>query len=495
MLAILVLATANNNQYMHDRNQLVSESRAIRFDANTSLSQDEQKAEKLLLELKGEQVNATPFLPGMPFIDAKPAIAKTKLFGILQAMPKGSLLHIHWDSAVDAHWLIQNATYRPNCFFFNSTSDKTTAYGSMRFFSKPPSKGWKLMSELRSASKSIAAFDAKLVKSLIVSPNDFEPDADVWAPFQDYFTHVDGLIRYMPFFRDYFHHFFVNAITRDKVINIEMRSLGEYGGSVVYDLHRQYTEAEQVATLKAISDSVKSEYPLFQGVKLIYNFYRHANEADTRAALKKAIVLRKKYPDTMVGFDLVGHEDPGYTLLHYAPLLLEAQANATAQNTTLPLYLHAGETSWPTNNPAWTPTAAENMYDALLLASRIGHGLAVAKFPYLLEVASKKQICFEICPISNQALQYVQDLRNHPATAMLAAGVPITINPDDPAILGYESVAFDWFEAFVAWDLDLSSLKQLAINSITHSAMTNPEKGIAMKTFAKMWDSWIKSLL
>jgi adenosine deaminase CECR1 len=58
----------------------------------------------------------------------------------------------------------------------------------------------------------------------------------------------------------------------------------------------------------------------------------------------------------------------------------------------------------------------------------------------------QKGIAIEICPISNQLLGYVEDLRNHPATAMLAAGVPITISSDDPGLMGYESVVLDWWE-------------------------------------------------
>merc|ERR1711990_977915 len=97
----------------------------------------------------------------------------------------------------------------------------------------------------------------------------------------------------------------------------------------------------------------------------------------------------------------------------------------------------------------------------------------------------------EVCPISNQVLQYVQDMRSHPATHMLAEGVPITLSPDDPAPLGYSSVSFDWWIAYVAWELDLSGLKQIALNSIEYSAQTPEGKAILAASFKAAWAKWI----
>ena len=61
--------------------------------------------------------------------------------------------------------------------------------------------------------------------------------------------------------------------------------------------------------------------------------------------------------------------------------------------------------------------------------SRKAHDLAAEPGPRL-----------QVCPLSNQALQYVEDMRNHPATVLLASGVPLTLSPDDPTPLGYPSV-------------------------------------------------------
>lgn len=41
-----------------------------------------------------------------------------------------------------------------------------------------------------------------------------------------------------------------------------------------------------------------------------------------------------------------------------------------------------------------------------------------------------------MCPLSNQALQNCPDLALHPLKRMLAAGLLVTVNSDDPSYFG-----------------------------------------------------------
>jgi adenosine deaminase CECR1 len=182
------------------------------------------------------------------------------------------------------------------------------------------------------------------------------------------------------------------------------------------------------------------------------------------------------------GFDLVEEEDRTNTNLFFAEELLAATRDAARRGVTLPLYLHSGESNWAEN---------ENLYDAVLLgASRIGHAVALVKHPLLMDIVKARGIAIEICPTSNQMLGYVPDLRNHPAVHYINAGIPIVLSPDDSGVMR-NSLSHDFYVAFMAWGLDLRGLKQIAMNSLTYSAMSGDEKRRALEEWARRWSAFV----
>jgi adenosine deaminase len=105
--------------------------------------------------------------------------------------------------------------------------------------------------------------------------------------------------------------------------------------------------------------------------------------------------------------------------------------------------VHAGESSGP-----------EGVRDAveLLGADRIDHGVRAVDDPALVDLLAKRQIPLGVCPSSNVTLGLYPTLAAHPIDRLRRAGVPVSVNTDDPALLGvtlageYESCAavFDW---------------------------------------------------
>ncbi|MEU4686236.1 adenosine deaminase [Streptomyces xinghaiensis] len=120
---------------------------------------------------------------------------------------------------------------------------------------------------------------------------------------------------------------------------------------------------------------------------------------------------------------------------------------------------HAGETTGP-----------QTIWDALndLRAERIGHGTSATQDPRLLEHLAEHRIPLEVCPTSNIATRAVADLDQHPLKDMVAAGVLVTINSDDPPMFGTDLNA-EYGVAARLLDLDATGLAGLAKNAVEAS--------------------------
>ncbi len=125
-------------------------------------------------------------------------------------------------------------------------------------------------------------------------------------------------------------------------------------------------------------------------------------------------------PDALVGFGLGGPEI-GVPRPQFQPHFAAARA---AGLRSVP---HAGETTGP-----------ETVWDAvrLLGAERIGHGTSSAADPELLAHLAEAGIVLEVCPTSNIATRAVATMDEHPLRTFVEAGVPVTINSDDPPMFG-----------------------------------------------------------
>ena len=88
---------------------------------------------------------------------------------------------------------------------------------------------------------------------------------------------------------------------------------------------------------------------------------------------------------------------------------------------------HAGELDGPESIVA----ALE-----LLGADRIQHGVRCVEQPGLLDRLADKGVCLDVCPTSNVSLSVFPSLEAHPLPQLLAAGVRVSINADDPLLFG-----------------------------------------------------------
>lgn len=196
---------------------------------------------------------------------------------------------------------------------------------------------------------------------------------------------------------------------------------------------------------------------------------RWQNNRQLAQGMKKCIAMKRKFPQLISGFDFVAQEDKGRTLADLVPLIFWFRKQCHDAGVDLPFFFHAGECLGDGNS------TDHNLFDAILLGTRrIGHGYSLYKHPLLIEMVKDKKILIESCPISNEILRLSGSILSHSLPALLARGVPVSLNNDDPAILGHgrNGLSHDFYQCFMAWDnMGLAGLATVAENSIKWSCV------------------------
>ena len=127
----------------------------------------------------------------------------------------------------------------------------------------------------------------------------------------------------------------------------------------------------------------------------------------------------------------------------------------------------------------------ENIRVALdvLGAERIDHGVAISEDPELVARAAGERIPLTVCPSSNVLIanRYAR-LADHPLPAIRAAGVPVTVNTDDPAMEGID-LGEEYRRVGTAFGWDASELRALAIEGIDSTWLDDGERAALAATF------------
>ena len=153
-------------------------------------------------------------------------------------------------------------------------------------------------------------------------------------------------------------------------------------------------------------------------VGFIAIFSRDYGMESARATVDFAV--RRK--DELIGFDIAGSE-LGYPPVTYAEVV------APVRESGLGLTMHYGE-SGP---PEYPREAIET-----LGPTRLGHGLSVAWDRDVERLAIDRGITLEMSPTSNWLTRGVASVREHPIRRLLHDGVRVTLNSDDPALMGID---------------------------------------------------------
>jgi len=463
-------------------------------DMGVELSEEEMIADSVFEVLKADAISMQdPWNPWvsqfLPFV--REDYESTGLYGFLQGMPKGAVLHVHPSAMGNYFDLFDQVSVRDDCYF------NPASKSFMLFMNSHPGDEWLSVPGILASAPDEAALHDSLLNFIIIDPGD-EDLPDIWAEFESMFGRVGGLFADPAVTYNYIYQALRYYAVTDNVQHIELRVHTPSSESVDFYLGVVDSLAKQDIDISIRVIYCDSRY-IFPDETIDDFRFRITN------SLKTAADLMEQYPGIVVGADVYSEEDKGATAHYMAPLMLTAQEYSMSEyGFELPLFLHDGESNFPTGVPdspislsgPYPGNVNNNVIDAFLLnAQRVGHGIELSKLPELAEMYALEGIPLEICPLSNQVLGFVADLRDHPAIPLMRTGVRISINPDDPAMFGYTGVTLDFVAASLAWDLSLSEVKRLLINSIEDAAMTDEEEAELMALWQIEWDMFITKIV
>ncbi len=187
-------------------------------------------------------------------------------------------------------------------------------------------------------------------------------------------------------------------------------------------------------------------------------------------------VALTEQPPGLVSFGLGGPEI-GVPRPQFAPHFAQARA---AGLRSVP---HAGESTGP-----------QTIWDALetLGAHRIGHGIAAAQDPALMQHLREHDIALEVCPTSNVCTRSVASLAEHPLPQLVAAGVPVTINSDDPPMFA-TTLNGEYAVAAQLLGLAERGVADLARQAVRHSFAGDAAKSQLLAEIDAYVESWQRS--
>jgi adenosine deaminase len=127
--------------------------------------------------------------------------------------------------------------------------------------------------------------------------------------------------------------------------------------------------------------------------------------------------------------------------------------------------IHAGEFG----GPDWVRDALD-----FGQPDRIGHGVRAFEDAALVERLATEQVHLELCPTSNLRLGVIPTLDRLPVRQALAAGIPFSINTDDPGVFGCSMTSELRLvqEAFSLSERELAAIYQHSLDAAFQPVVT-----------------------
>ena len=167
------------------------------YGLEATLTNDEREANKKLTAMRQIVANNDTLNRTIHnFFENKPIIEASTLYKVLNVMPKGAIHHLHTTAAnpIDAYLKL---TYDDRVYY-------NAREGLFKVYPKKTgiADGYLATTTLREFSVSPEAFDAEVKKSILLGPEESDnmESHHIWKYFQQKFTKVGELGKFIPFF-------------------------------------------------------------------------------------------------------------------------------------------------------------------------------------------------------------------------------------------------------------------------------------------------------
>ncbi|KAF7587271.1 cat eye syndrome chromosome region, candidate 1 [Aspergillus hancockii] len=503
------MAESEIEQHLSERSALLEREKTNRHDYafEQNMSPVAKTAATILANIRKTELNSfwtastttdpsrdlkEVMFPGMSFALSRNRMEGTSLWKIIAAMPKGCLLHAHMEAMIDIDWLIDQALELPG-FFIASPQylwpgeskwlqpfefhyrPGAQGQGSVNIWQSdyPPNQLVPVNDAAWAYPGGVAAFKAWAISRMTIKEEEalehHHGIADIWRKFASCFRSIAGLFYTEPIFRRCVPRL-LQQLHDDGIKYVELRlALG----------HPFYREGFDVGDpnfsyfFQCFQEEIQSYMSSpqgagFWGARMIWTAIRGLPEELIKESMVQCLAYKEAYPSVIAGFDFVGQEDLGHPLVDLLPLCKWFQRQCKEKNLQIPFFLHAGECLGDGDS------TDGNIVDAILLNSRrIGHGFSLYKHPLLIDLVKEKKILIEMCPISHEVLRLTSNIMMHPMPALLSRGVAVSLNNDDPAVLGHgqNGLSHDFYQVMAAFEnTGLSGLATMAEDSIRWAA-------------------------
>lgn len=209
---------------------------------------------------------------------------------------------------------------------------------------------------------------------------------------------------------------------------------------VISGIHRALAEAERAWGLTH---------------RLILCFLRHLSEEDAQRTLDQALPYRHLIAGVGLDSSEVGHPPSKFVAVF-------ERARAAGFGAVA----HAGEEG---------PSAYIREALDLLQVSRIDHGVRCEEDAELVARLARERVPLTVCPLSNTRLKVFARMEDHNIGRLLARGLCVTINSDDPAYFG-GYIADNYLAVQRALNLSPVSLARIAKNSFEAAWLADADK-------------------